>query len=333
MKNFINTNKSFKSLIVAGVLSTSLYGASNEILLENAWINIGYSNAKDVMLGGATTATGKGYSALYTNPAGLSTNYALGAYFHSSQMKHQNATGSQNEENALATTQELAIADNTAVGLYYKSVVLEMRPNRSKALGAAYGLETEYGLFSLGLNYVQDDTTVDNYLDYGTGDYQSVGFQWQKSFIGVDDFYALYFGYSQKGQGVNVVAGEQVARVSPKVQRIGFGVETDVLQSTLLFSFDTVEQSWSHLSDKLNTQALGLKWMIWSGFSTGLGVSNSTYTTDVDLKDSQTLSLGFEFGFWQMNIGLAYLQKEVKNNAGEVYIKDENIHADISFAF
>ena len=333
MKNFININRIVKNFLIVIILSTSLYGTTDEILLENSWINIGYSNSKDVMMSGATTATGKGYSALYTNPAGLATNYAVGIYSHSSYMARKNPTGSLNDENALATTKEIEMADNQAIGVFYKSLILETKPDRSITAGLAYGLETKYGLFSLGANYVKDETTVENYLDYGTGDYYTLGFQWQKSFIGIDDFYALYFGYSQKGQGVNIIEGEQIGRVSPKVQRIGIGAETNIFTTSLLLSVDMVEQSWNHIDDKLTTQALGLKWMLWSGFSFAIGASNSIYTTDLNLKDSITLSAGFEFAIWQMNIGIAVLQKEVKNNAGDVYMRDENAHIDISFAF
>ena len=323
-----------RKILLACFLATTLYGAdSEEIFLENSWINIGYSNAKDVMLSGATTATAKGYSALFTNPAGLSTNYAVGLYVSTSQVEHKNSTGSANEDNELATTSEILFGDNTVIGLFYKSLVLESKSNIHSALGFAYGLETNYGLFSLGLNYVKDQTTKDNYLDFGTGDYYTLGFQWQKSYIGIDDFYAFYVGASQKGQGVNQVSGERIARVSPLVQRFGVGFETNVFTSSVLISYDVATQSWSHMSDSLTTQALGLKFMAWSGFSVGLGASSSTYTTDLNLKDNKTISLGLEFALWNMNVALAVLRKEVTNTSGDVYVQENSAHADISFAF
>ena len=172
-----------RKILLAGLLATTLYGADDqkEILLENSWINIGYSNAKDVMLSGATTATAKGYSALFTNPAGLSTNYAAGLYMRSAQVEHKNSTGALDEESALATTKEIDAGDNSAIGLFYKSFIIESKADIHNALGFAYGMETNYGLFSLGFNYVTDETNVENYLDHGTGDYYTVGFQWQKS--------------------------------------------------------------------------------------------------------------------------------------------------------
>lgn len=319
-----------KSLVLSSLLITSLY---SEVLLKDSWNNIGYSNAKNVMLSGATTATGKGHSALFSNPAGLSTNRTYGIYTTAGVVQHKNATGSNSSENSLATTKEIAFADNMAVGLFYNSIVLEMKPNIHNAIGLAYGLETDYGLFSVGANYVMDKTIVDNYLDFGTGDYYTAGFQWQKSFIGVDDFYGLYFGISQKGQGVNIIAGEQLGRISPLIQKIGFGAETDLGSSTILVSYDMSTQSWHHISDTVDTQALGIKWMIGDGFSIGLGTSQSVYSTEVDFDTASTVSAGIEFSMWSVHVAIAALQKEVLNTEGDVYMQDTNAHVDISFAF
>ena len=323
----------FKNILAIGVLTTSLYSADKQILLENAWVNIGYSNAKDTMMSGATTATGKGYSALFTNPAGMSTNYALGLYVHDTQLEHKNDTGSSDESNSLAKTGETKLGDNTTFGLFYKYLIVEKKQNVHTALGLAYGYETNYGLFSLGVNMVKDDTTKENYKDFGTGDYKTVGFQWQKSFIGIDDFYAFYFGFSKKGQGVKQFDDVLIYIVSPIVQRIGVGFETNVFNGTVLISLDTISQSWTHLSDSLDTTALGLKWMPFGGFSVALGHSESTYNTAVDLKSNTTNSVGLEFAAWSTNIAIAVLQKEVLDGAGDVYIQENSVHTDISFAF
>jgi hypothetical protein len=331
-----------KAFLVASVLSTSTL--AEDVLTKNRWLNIGYSNAKDVMLSGATTATIKGYSALFTNPAGLATNYAAGMYVHTSNVNQKNPTSdniisNDNGDENLATTQELDPADNMTVGLFYKSFVAEIKPDVHQALGVGYGFETNYGLFSFGANYVTDQTIVDeennkNYLNYGMGDYYTAGFQWQRSFIGIDDFYAVYFGLSQKGQGVSNQPDEQIAYVvSPTVQRFGLGLETNMFASTVLLTLDMSEQSFKDIDDKLSTQAVGLKWMIWSGFSLGLGASNGAYTTDLNIDTVETLSVGIETVIWQMNLAVAALQKTVKDVDGDTYSKNENIHIDISFAF
>ncbi len=322
-----------KSLLIVSIISSSLYATNEQRLLENSWINVGYSNAKDTMMGGATTATGKGYSALFTNPAGLSTNYATGIYFRASEIEHKNATGSTNEENALSITKEENIGDSATLGIFYKYFVMEMKPDVHNALAFGYGIETDYGLISGGFNYVVDETTVENYQDLGTGDYYTVGLQWQKSYIGLDDFYAFYFGFSKKGQGVNIIEGEQVGQVSPLVDRMGVGFETNVFSTTLLVSYDLTTQHWHHISDSLDTQAIGLKWMMGSGYSTAFGYSTSTYNTEVDLSENTAMSFGLEFGFWNANVAIAVIQKEVLNKAGKVYSQDNSVHADISFAF
>ena len=332
MRNNI-VKKMLKTLSFILVLSSSSYAADERVLLENAWVNIGYSNAKDAMMAGATTSTGKGYSALFTNPAGMSTNYAVGLYLRSGQLQHKNSTGAISGSSSLAKTDETLFADNLAIGIFYKYLILEKKSNIHTALGAAYGLETNYGLFSLGVNYVKDDTSLDNYKDFGTGDYYTGGFQWQKSFIGIDDFYAFYFGFSKKGQGVSQFSGEKIYRVSPIVQRIGFGFETNVYSTTALVTFDIVSQSWSHLSDTLDTKSLGIKWMASDSFSLALGLSKSDYSTQVNLKDSTTVSFGIEFAAWKTNIAIAALNKEVLDNANDVYIQEDSIYADISFAF
>ena len=333
MKNNNLKNLVLKSLLSISILTTSLYAQDDQKLLENAWINIGYSNAKDTMLSGATTATGKGYSTLFTNPAGLATNYAVGLYYSDVQLEHKNDTGSTNENTSLAKTSEVNIGDNPTFGLFYKYLVLESKAKVHNALGLAYGLETDYGLFSLGVNVVKDATTEENYKDYGTGDYNTVGFQWQKSFVDIDNFYAFYFGFSKKGQGVQKLEDVQIYRVSPIVQRIGFGFETNLFTTTILVSLDQTTQTWKHLDDSLSTKAIGIKWVPFSGFSIGLGHSSSDYTTDVIFDSATTNSIGLEFGLWQANIAIAVLQKEVLDKAGNVYIQENSMHADISFAF
>lgn len=335
-----NIKPSFKLLLTSTLLASSLYAETDAILLENSWVNIVNSSAKDAMMSGATTATGKGYSSLFTNPAGLSSNYSAGLYFKSSQITHKNDSGSTNEDNALVTTRELAAGDAPTLGVFYKSIILEMQPNVHTALGFAYGLETRYGLFSIGANYVLDDTTpasdpdaFDYYRNYATGDYYTVGLQYQKSFVGIDDFYGVYLGYSQKGQGVNILADQQLSKVSPLVTRMGLGLETNIWATTLLLSYDLSSQSWNHIDATLDTNAIGLKWMLFDGFSIASGISNSTYSTGVNLNEASTVSTGIEFALWSMNVAVAALQKEVTNNSGDVYIEETSAHIDVSFAF
>jgi len=335
MENRYNIfNKYLLKLSTVLLLVTAGYGDSNEFLLKNGWDNINYSTAKNAMMSGATTATAKGYSALLTNPAGLATNYALGFYLTGSDVEHKSPTGLTSDSEDLVKTNEIKMADNSGFGLFYKYFNIEKKTDIHTAIGLAYGYESNYGLFSLGYTKVKDDTTATNYMDFGTGDYQIAGFQWQKSFINLDSFYALYFGYSQKGQGVKQIDGEKVVAVSPKVQKIGFGVETNVFSTTMLFTIDKSSQTWNHLADTLDTTALGIKWMIFDGFSTAIGISSGTYTTNLEqLKDQTTISFGIEVAVWKVNIAVAALQKEVKNDAGNIYNQENSLHADISFAF
>jgi len=332
-----NLNRYFlKSLMAIGLIATNLYAETNtdNTFLKNSWTSLGYSNAKDVMMGGATTATGKGPSALFTNPAGLSTNYTFGIYATASQIDHLNATGSTNDEESLSTTQEVLPADNTAVGIFYDSFVVEVKPDKHIAVGLAYGLETNYGLFSIGANVVKDQTTEENYKEFGTGDYYTGGFQYQKSFVGIENLYAFYFGVSKKGQGVSQYEDQVVYKLSPIVQKIGFGFETNWGSSSLLLTVDQSTQSWLHFDDTLNIMAIGLKWMMFDGFSMAIAHSDLTYDTAVPSLDSGTTnSVGLELGLWKLNIALAAMQKEILNDTGDVYIQENSLHADVSFAF
>lgn len=343
MNNNIKT--SFKYLLSTSLLITSLNAASTDtqedILLKYGWMNLSNSSAKDVMMSGATTATAKGYSALFANPAGLSTNYAAGLYLRSSQMEHKNDSGSSDEENSLVMTQEVEVGDAPAVGIFYKSLIVEMKPDVHTAIGLAYGLETRYGLFSLGINYVIDDSTpsadseeLDMYKTFATGDYYTAGIQWQKSFVGIDDFYAIYLGYSKKGQGANIQEDEQIgAIVSPVTTKMGIGLETNMFTTTVLLTADLSTQEWLDIDATKDTTAFGLKWMLFDGFSIAGGTSTTTYTTGVDLNEASTVSAGIEFSAWSMNVAIAALQQEVLNNADDVYIEETSAHVDVSFAF
>lgn len=311
------------------LISTSLNAESDDVLLENSWMNVGYSNAKDAMLSGATTATAKGHSSLFSNPAGLATNYAWGAYIKGSVINHQNSTGTDNN---LATTKEVLPNETAVSGIFYKSLVLEAN-SAHIAVGLGYGYESRFGLFSLGANYLWDQTNEENYLTLATGDYYTAGFQWQKTFVDSSDFYAVYFGASMKGQGVKEFTDEQIVRISPVVQKIGLGLETNLGTTTLLLTYDLSRESWNHIDDQLNTQAYGLKLMLLNGLSFGAGMSQGGYITDVDLKDSSTYSAGLEFSLWKVNAAVAYLAKEITNSAGDVYIKEDMALADISIAF
>ena len=326
-------NRIINSILTLSVFTTLLNAASEDLFLENSWMNVGFSNAKDAMLANATTATAKGYSSLYTNPAGLSTNYALGIYSTGSLLSRSVATG---EEGEFSTVAEI---ESYAIGAFYKSLLIEYKQDIHTAVGLGYGYESQYGLFSFGANYVKDETTVDNYLTYGTGDYYTLGFQMQKTFLDIDDFYALYFGASMKGQGVKQVDAEQIVRISPLVQRVGVGVETNLFKASILVTYDLSKQYWHHLPYELNTQAIGIKLMLLSGLSLSVGMSSSGYiissadATRVDLNNKKTTSAGLEFSLGTVNVAVAFLQKDVYNNANDISIQEQNAYADVSIAF
>jgi len=324
--------KVLNSFIFVSFFVTSLYSAQNkQVLLKNIWDNIGYSNAKNVMLSGATTAVGKGYSSLFTNPAGMATNYAVGIYASSVALEHNNEMGAG--KNNLATTKEIKGNDIPRYGIFYKYLALEVQKDVHQAIGFAYGLETSFGIFSLGANIVKDKTTIKNYKDFGRGDYKIVGFQWQKSYIDVDGFYAFYFGYSKKSQGVKKQPGELIYTSSPIVQRLGLGFETNIYSTTVLLSLDQSSQSFKNIDDKLDITAIGIKWMIFDGFSLAVGHSVGKYSTDLNLDDYTTDSFGFELGLWQINLAAALLHKEVNDKKGKLYEEENSLHIDISIAF
>jgi hypothetical protein len=317
--------------ILVGFLSVSSF--AKDVLTKNHWMKLSNSSAKTAMLSGANTAIAKGYSSLYKNPAGLATNYALGLYINTNELEHQNSTGSTSKDTALATTAQEDLGTFVSAGLFYKYFMVDFKQDVHYAAGMAYGFESDYGLFSFGGSYLIDNTILTNYDTYATGNYYTLGFQWQKSFIGIDEFYAIYFGVSKKGQGVHEQIDEPIGYVvSPIVQNIGLGLETNLYSTTLLLSFDNTVQSFNNIEDTMTTNALGIQWMITNKVSLALGGSLSTYKTQLNLKENLTYSAGVELGFSTFNMAIAVLQEEI-SDISEVYIKNNSLHTDISFAF
>jgi hypothetical protein len=320
----------FKYLLLILLFSSISLSAESKVLLKHKWQNISYENAKDSIMAGATTATAKGYSALLSNPAGLGSNYAVGLYAR--------ATIAQRSIDNDTTINDKLGEGEEAIGLFYKHFIVEKATDVHTAMGFGYGYETNYGLFSLGVTRVKDETTgfdtEGNSLERGTGDYDVYGFQWQKSFIGIEDFYAVYFGYAVKGLGLNLSTQRHVGVVSPLVKKLGVAFETNIYSSSILISYDKADESWQGddaLVGTISYVGYGLKWMVWDGFAISLGQNTGTYSGNAGIKDVVTQGAGIEISFWQVNVSIAATVKETTMDS--YIVKDESAHVDISFAF
>jgi len=320
-----------RKFIISTLIASIGFAENTTVLVKHLWNDINYESTKNTAMAGATTATTKGYSALFINPAGLSSNYAVGIYAKASNVTHSNNSGS-GEEDDQVVTEEVAFGDGMAIGLFYKYLVAEVFSDRYSAVGFGYGIDTRFGLFSLGLSQYKDDTLDTNYRKYGKGDFKTYGFQWQKSFIGIDGFRAWYVGLSVKEQGVNIDHKDTLlVTTSPLIKRLGVGYETNIGTHTMLFTFDRQEQSFLDISDTLLINAVGWKWIMGDGFALSAGMEKGTYQNSL-FKDRTNIGLGMEFVLWQMNFGLSANIKEVNNEEG-LYSKDEVLHIDFAIAF
>jgi len=185
--------------------------------------------SKDAMMAGATTATTKGYNSLYTNPAGLGSNPFFGIYLKTIA----NYTKSSNIDDNLVTIDSYPSWSFDEFGLIYRWIALDYNAYKY-AGGFGYGYANKYGLFSFGASYNYDDIDTSSSNDYAykisqaTGNFYVLGFQYQKSFIAPDSFWAIYFGSSYKSSGKNNTQNAKIVVLSPKIFSVGLGAETNI---------------------------------------------------------------------------------------------------------
>jgi len=324
-----------KSLVIISLFSTFILAI--EVPKYNGYENITYNNSKNVILGGATTATAKGYSALSSNPAGLSTNYNATVYL-------KTIVGSatviyQNTENKY----DIDAGEHIAIGVLYDSFAVEYKNGNYLSAGGAYGYEHQYGLFSIGASYTLDQTDLNgNDIEKGnkidkiasaTGNYLTWGVMWQKTFIDEDDFYAIYVGYSYKNSGrADAIKDSNIVFTSPSKRKMGIGLETNLFDTSVLLTYDIVNEFWqtSKVREDMSGTAYGVKWMVGHKFSIGTGIYNQTYNNS-KLQDSKTTSVGIEWGFLGMHLMPSFTKRVTNYDVGS--FEDEAIHLDLAFTF
>ena len=310
-------------------IGASLY--ADTIPLYNGYLNATYMNAKNSMMANATTATTKGYAAMLSNPAGLSTNYNATLYARSIAGGVTDSDGTH--------LPDIKPGDQVSIGLLYDSFGIELKNNDYVIGGGAYGYETKYGLFSVGLSYLYDITDLtkkDNNpvqsKEFATGNYLSYGFMWQKSFIGGEDFYAIYLGYSHKNSGrYSGGNNSAVVPVSPSKTSYGIGLETNIFDTSLLVTYDKSREYWQSTDEVLDGNAYGVKWMINQKFAIAGGVNQQVFSGSL-LKDIQTAGAGIEFGFLGIQTETAFTHRVV-NGAQGVYLTEDALHLDVALTF
>ena len=323
-------NKIIIILALSIVSFSSLY--AEDSILYKGYINLSYDSAKNSILGGSTTATAKGYSSILSNPAGLSTNYNIAVY---TKTVMGSTTDSDNKEVYVANA-----ADHIAVGALYDSFGVEYKLDDYIVGGGAYGYESKYGLFSIGLSYLVDQTDLSQKDtgsavqrdEFATGDYITYGLMWQKSFIDLDDYYSVYVGLSHKNSGKYTGAGNpNIVPVSASKTSYGLGFETNVFTTSVLVTLDMSNEYWQSVGETLSGLSYGVKWMMGDKFALGVGLNSQTFSGAI-LKDIQTAGVGVEFGFWKIHTLAAFTQRTVNDNNG-VYLTQQAAHLDLAFAF
>lgn len=299
----------------------SLFGDS--ALLYKYFINQSFYDAKNAITVGATSATAKGYMALTSNPAGLSSNKNISLYARTTYVDRKVSENSK----------EFKPGNQIAGGLLYDFIGIEYKNSDYATLGAAYGFESKYGLFSLGASYTKDltDVTVkDETGDYtfATGDFYTAGLMWQKTFISADSFYTIYFGVYQKASSNYTGTNDKnIIPLSPKKLSYGIGLETNLYSTSILLTVDKYSESFKSSPDTLDGLAYGLKWHIFEKLGIGAGYANET--TNTALGDIKTVGAGIETGFWIFHINVAATNRKIDN----MNFEENGVHLDIATVF
>ena len=319
------------------ILVVLLYVATvvdaKDVVAYQGYINESFYSAKNSIMGGATTATAKGYSALSSNPAGLSSNYNIVVYARTYKGSTNDADG--NELNTIDS------GDHSVVGALYNSFGVEVKNNDYVLGGGAYGYESDYGLFSVGVSYLYDVTDLtqkDNNPiqteEFATGNYLTYGVMWQKTFIDLDDFYAIYVGMSHKNSGRYSGDSQNGLIVPLSVSRTnyGMGVETNVGWSSVLVTLDYSKEYWQTFNESLSGLSYGLKWMFTDKFAIAGGYGHKTFSKAI-FKETKFAGVGLEFGFWKLHSVVGLTDRWVYDQAGNAVIEQPVVHVDLALAF
>lgn len=328
----------FKASFLTTLLYSSLYCASDYVPIYNIFKNLTYEDSKNSITAGANTATAKGYAALGSNPAGLSTNYNATVYLKT--LVAGDITNSDGVTKDIET-------GKFALGAIYDSYAVEVAPDNYLLFGAAYGRESIYGLFSIGFSYKSDQTKLgdvdqtqgDNIdkIESATGDYLTYGLMWQKTFLTGEDFYAFYFGYSYKNSGLNTSNKDvNLPYRSASRRNIGLGFETNVYDTTILFTLDFANEFFQTADTQgkkpsASSTAIGVKWMIGHKFAIGLGQNSQTFSDSL-ITDIQTSGLGIEYGIWDFHIMPSFTNRITNTKDGE-YSQENAAHIDLAYTF
>ncbi|SFV75280.1 hypothetical protein MNB_SM-3-8 [hydrothermal vent metagenome] len=312
---------------------SSLYATQSEFVYNNYW-SINDNSSKNAIMVGATTATAKGYSAILTNPAGLSSNANIALYSRTSVT----TTTAENNEKLTQTKAQ----NQLAFGALYRSFGIEYKLDDYVALGMGYGYESKYGLFSIGATYLIDTTkratenaTKETSSDeYATGNYSIIGMMWQKSFITPKHFYAIYLGISRKSSGkYSGNSGNQhIIPISPIKMSYGVGFETNIYKTSILLTMDHFTETWKSHNEERIGNAFGAKWFIFDKFSVGGGMSFQTNKNN-PLGDINTLGVGVEYSIFNLHLNGSYTQRKTYRQNGDFYLKDEGAHLDVALTF
>jgi len=322
-----------KSIILFSLLNSYVQAdtIADTTTVHNNWANSSFLASKNSIMGGATTATAKGYNAMFSNPAGFSTHANVAIYTKVTVVERKD-----NNDNVAKNYD--TVADSLAVGILYDSFALEYKVDDYAAVGGAYGYESKYGLFSAGASYLVDQTdltkkdtvTVAN-QEFATGDFLTVGVMWQKTFVDEDDFYAVYFGAASKGFGKYSGGKLTTAEyLSPKRVSYGFGVETNMFDTSVLFTIDKFEEEGQDIT--LDGIGYGLKWLIGEKFAIGGGVSSQTFSGG-PLNEITLVGAGIEFGLAIFHFNVSVTQREVTANIESNNLSESAAHVDVAFVF
>ena len=327
------------AVVLSSIITTQSY--AKKIIAKFVYANMSYANSKEAILAGATTATAKGYNALLTNPAGLSSNQCYGIYARNVSVTKKTGGNSIINDDGKIVLSQNDNSDYLAVGLLANSLAIEGRKDDYVALGYGYGFYNRYGLFSIGGSYYADQSDFEatkdstNPLDkdevFGMGNHYVLGLMWQKTFIDIEDFYALYLGLSYKSSGLNKTG--KIIIASPKTLNLGLGLETNLFSTTLLATIDYSNETWESINESLKGISFGLKWMLLDGLAVGVGSSKQTFTSNNYLDDITTLSTGVELKIWKIGVGLSGARKSINALDGTTYLTEDSVHTDFYISF
>lgn len=263
------------------LLLSLIYLCSSSILLAET-VSFHYNDpqytayAKNAMVAGAVTATTVGYSALRTNPAGLaeSTSYV----------------GYSSGGNSLNMAKEI---------LFGKSITASYSES-TLALGTGF----EFGNFFVGATAVNDMQTSSS--QYSDGNHYILGSKYKYTHTDVDSYWKLQFGASYKSSGQNQTDDGTIF-VSPKKLNIGLSAETNLklFQSTLQVSYDNSSETFDSISEQINGNAIGVKWLLSRNLALALGQSTKTYTGNAYISGVSDTAMGLELAYKHFGVNVS----------------------------